>query len=234
MTKFLIISIILSFFALQTRSQPGDTIMNKLSGKWNWFSSEDGWGHHFTPDSVGYTRSIIFYQNKPDSGTDSLSYLTYRNDSLITSGRTYIANTYQNGGDLFANVILEDTSHYNSCHYFDFTFSRHSILTFSLCMTDYFHHQYKKDTLYNHVDEIINKSIYKIYPNPSKGIFVIDNLNKTTTIEIFNLTGEILYSNHHLHRQTSILIDLSNQQKGIYFAKIQDGKQVLTKKIIIK
>jgi len=84
------------------------------------------------------------------------------------------------------------------------------------------------------IDKITNNQNYKLYPNPNDGIFAISSNNVLSSIEIYNLTGKLLYSNNNLKRQTSVDIDLSDLQKGIYFARIQDSKQVVTEKIIIQ
>jgi hypothetical protein len=251
--KIILLSIIGSLFTIQSQGQQGGTIMNMLKGKWNWYYSASPMVK-FTPAKVGYTRSIIFYQNKPDMQTDSLCFITYRNDTVIASGRTYIDNTYKNMyGDIFANVILEDTYFYNQCNFLSFSFFQDTSLSFSLCMTDYFFHYYKKDKLYNHVDDYIDtiypnpnyglynhfddaikNDIYTIYPNPNNGQFTLKSYNILYTIEIYNITGKLVYLDNTLKRKTSVDIDLSYLKKGIYFARIQDSKQTVTEKIIIK
>ncbi len=73
-----------------------------------------------------------------------------------------------------------------------------------------------------------------IYPNPSNGVFQINNMNTTVVnnikIEVYNLQGErVFYSEKTISR-----IDLSNQSNGMYFLKIYDGYTILTKKLIIQ
>jgi len=84
------------------------------------------------------------------------------------------------------------------------------------------------------IEKLQYPNIPQIFPNPNNGLFTI-NINQTAkSIKIFNLTGKLLYTDNNLKRQTSINIDLSDLQKGIYFARIQDSKQVVTEKIIIQ
>ena len=232
MKKVILLSIVL-LFSIPLRSQQSESLMNRLLGKWNWLSSEDGWGHYYTPEIAGYTRSINFYQDLIDSGTNSLCYVTYRNDTIIASGKTNIGILYENGGEIYSNVILEDTFYYNMCNCFYFH-TLNTSLSFSLCMTDYFNHIYKKDTLYNNVYDVTNNLIYNVYPNPSNGIFEIKCSNKTKAIEIYKLTGELLYSKYKLNGQTSMKIDLTDFQKGIYLARIVDFNDFVVQKIILK
>ncbi|MBI3500659.1 MAG: T9SS type A sorting domain-containing protein [Bacteroidetes bacterium] len=85
-----------------------------------------------------------------------------------------------------------------------------------------------------------NNSVY-VSPNPSTGIFQIqmDNVkwlmaNGNTSINIYNLLGEKIFTST-INHQTST-IDISNEPKGIYFYKIaaKDRNEVATGKLIIQ
>ena len=70
---------------------------------------------------------------------------------------------------------------------------------------------------------------FSIYPNPSKGIFNLDGLSKSASINVFNAYGKLLFM---VINNTKL--DLSNQPNGIYLIKIQDSNGVFsTKKIIL-
>jgi hypothetical protein len=84
------------------------------------------------------------------------------------------------------------------------------------------------------VNDINKCNSLVIYPNPNNGIFKINSKSALSSIEIYNLTGKLLYSDYNLKRQTSFEINLPKLQKGIYFARIQDGKEIMTEKIIIE
>ena len=75
-----------------------------------------------------------------------------------------------------------------------------------------------------------------IYPNPSNGKFQITGdafrLNKNYNIKIYNIIGKTIYQSVITGPKSDI--DLSNQAKGIYFIRIQDGQRIYTNKIIIK
>ncbi|CAN5266328.1 hypothetical protein BH09BAC5_BH09BAC5_12890 [soil metagenome] len=70
-----------------------------------------------------------------------------------------------------------------------------------------------------------------IFPNPSNGTFSIESTTENSTIEIANTLGEIIYSSQINSDKAEI--DLSNQPTGIYFATIQNGEEIIYKKIII-
>jgi hypothetical protein len=74
----------------------------------------------------------------------------------------------------------------------------------------------------------------EVFPNPSNGLFSIKHeSNQQQTIEIFNLTGEKIYSKTNNFKATND-IDISNSPKGIYFVKIYDGEKNHTEKIVVQ
>ncbi len=69
-----------------------------------------------------------------------------------------------------------------------------------------------------------------LYPNPAKKSITISGLNETATIEIYNSIGaKILESK--FTGETKLNIDFPS---GIYYAKINSGKQSIVKKIILE
>jgi hypothetical protein len=82
-------------------------------------------------------------------------------------------------------------------------------------------------------------SSIEVYPNPAnKNIHlrIIDNYIGPLSTEFVSSTGKVLKS-FNLNKQSSILdcdIPVANVTKGAYFVKVQQGKAVEYKKIIIK
>ncbi len=74
-----------------------------------------------------------------------------------------------------------------------------------------------------------------VYPNPNQGIFsIITPQRENSTIEIFSLSGKLMFSSEMRGHET---IDVSNRlNSGIYFVKIisQLNQTVLNQKIIIQ
>ncbi len=84
----------------------------------------------------------------------------------------------------------------------------------------------------------IQKSI-NIYPNPGKGIFKIDLSTpdeEIITTSVTNLLGTKVFETIYKKNvgRLSSTLDLSNQNKGIYYITIQSNKENITKKIIIQ
>ena len=83
------------------------------------------------------------------------------------------------------------------------------------------------------VDFWLSNSELLIYPNPSKGIFKLENKNqKINNIVITEMTGKQIVNLSFLKNIEQI--DLSGFRNGIYIIRIQTGKEILTQKIIKK
>ena len=83
------------------------------------------------------------------------------------------------------------------------------------------------------ISEINNN--FKIYPNPSNGIFTINSeqlTNNNEQLTITNITGKII-KKFTIHK-SQITINLTNQPAGIYFIKIETETDIYTEKLIIQ
>ncbi len=58
----------------------------------------------------------------------------------------------------------------------------------------------------------------KVAPNPSKGIFVFDNIEKGNQIEILDLQGKIIFN--ALSQGKSTVVNISDQPRGVYFYSV--------------
>jgi hypothetical protein len=80
----------------------------------------------------------------------------------------------------------------------------------------------------------LNDKTVKIFPNPNNGQFTLEltNFENCTNVSIYNILGEKVYQVIETN-QKSHKIDLPGIQKGIYFVKVMDGKEQLTKKMVV-
>ena len=72
--------------------------------------------------------------------------------------------------------------------------------------------------------------------NPNNGIFTIDLPNTGAvkySVEIINLTGQIVYSGKLLQGNEH-QINLKGKLKGIYLLKVEQGAETFQKKIIVR
>ena len=69
-----------------------------------------------------------------------------------------------------------------------------------------------------------------IYPNPSKGVFTLEIGEGNWQVAVYDVTGRCVLQNQMESEGT---IDLSANEKGVYFVKATDGQREYTKKIVV-
>ena len=90
---------------------------------------------------------------------------------------------------------------------------------------------YKLDILNAALPKTANTEPLNIYPNPFSDQFSIDGLaGENTIINIYNLTGQKIYSAYVVGSSTTI--DLSPFNKGIYLLQLISSERTVFKKII--
>ncbi|MCL1968988.1 MAG: carboxypeptidase regulatory-like domain-containing protein [Bacteroidetes bacterium] len=83
------------------------------------------------------------------------------------------------------------------------------------------------NTLFNGV-VTIDKTIFKIYPNPTNQILNIEgNIKGNTTVEIFNISGIKLSS--YLMTENNLTVNVAHFASGIYFIKVGNSVQKFVK-----
>jgi len=87
-------------------------------------------------------------------------------------------------------------------------------------------------------NEIADNNKIKIFPNPCKNQFNIDVSeleDKINSIEIINITGQIVYKQTAINKtqESIITINLPKHLNGLVFVKISTEENIITKKMII-
>lgn len=78
-----------------------------------------------------------------------------------------------------------------------------------------------------------NNQVFKLYPNPSSGIFNIEyfSANPNGTVEVFTVAGKKVYSdiiNSPLH-----IMELNHLPAGVYFLKVHTAEDTYVNKLLI-
>jgi len=91
---------------------------------------------------------------------------------------------------------------------------------------------YLKEVRFSEINDISYNKNNILYPNPSTGIFTVNsNFNKIDFVKIFDYTGKTIYI---LHPKNNIFkINMTGKTKGIYFLRINSGKNNETFKFIL-
>lgn len=80
------------------------------------------------------------------------------------------------------------------------------------------------------IENISNEESLRIYPNPTTGVFNIENA-AFSEISVFNILGEKVAET--ISSTTEIKLDISNQPAGTYFVRITRDDKVITKKVVL-
>lgn len=81
------------------------------------------------------------------------------------------------------------------------------------------------------IKTISSTEAISIFPNPTSGILNVTAVEVTSSIEVFNVIGEKVYSNNLVKGNN--VIDLSDLSNGAYFVKMNSNNQVITKKVVL-
>ena len=83
------------------------------------------------------------------------------------------------------------------------------------------------------LDELSEKPLINIYPNPTSGLLYIEgDLRKKAEVNLFGMDGREYKVVVNITSDEKLTVDLSHIASGVYFLKIQSGDQTLIKKVI--
>jgi hypothetical protein len=76
---------------------------------------------------------------------------------------------------------------------------------------------------------------FRIYPNPSHGIFrlLMNDYIGAVNCTVTNANGNTVFEREFVSVYAPLLLDLSAQAKGVYFLRIETGKDVFTEKLVV-
>ena len=86
----------------------------------------------------------------------------------------------------------------------------------------------------NSVMLINSSNLFKVFPNPSSGLFTVQghlNYDQPEMIKVFNYLGGLIYQVETISFETKI--DLTGIPKGIYIIKIGNSKSIYNTKIVM-
>jgi hypothetical protein len=72
------------------------------------------------------------------------------------------------------------------------------------------------------VSELNKYNYLNIYPNPTSGIVTISSTQTIANIEVFDVTGKLVYNQQNNNHQSNLEINLSALSNGIYFINTQN------------
>jgi len=84
------------------------------------------------------------------------------------------------------------------------------------------------------INDVSEEQGITIYPNPTKGMFIIDfdQKMKNSLIMVYDMVGKVIVSERISNDTTTF--DLTGNEKGIYFVKIQTESGTIVRKVILQ
>jgi hypothetical protein len=84
-------------------------------------------------------------------------------------------------------------------------------------------------------DELTENNSINIFPNPATSELIIDNGEwKIKSVEVVNVFGQQVYSDQSSIINYPLTIDVADFPSGIYFVRLANEKQQLTRKIVVQ
>jgi hypothetical protein len=88
------------------------------------------------------------------------------------------------------------------------------------------------------IDEVINTVVFRVYPNPNTGQFIVElnNLeNDDYQIEIRNIIGQLVLTENVTELSGNFYkqIDLTSKETGVYFISLSNEEDKITKKLVV-
>lgn len=91
-------------------------------------------------------------------------------------------------------------------------------------------------TLIIGVDNVVERTSQKVFPNPSYGVFFVssDVLEVESMVRVYDISGRLIFTGDFSATNGVIKIDLNNPEKGMYFVEIQSEKGIVIEKVIVR
>lgn len=164
----------------------------------------------FTSDMVnGVAPFTVNFTDETQGGTVATYSWDFDNDGVEDSDEQNPAYTYETGGDYSVSLtVTNETGN-----------------TFTTVKADYIHANYVGigTTAENN---------FKCYPNPAKDVINVQSVDDLSSIRIFNVNGQIVYS-EYTNASKSQTIDISSFEKGVFFMELSTEVETKMLKIVV-
>ena len=78
-----------------------------------------------------------------------------------------------------------------------------------------------------------NKTDYKIYPNPSKGLLKVEFRGSIHSVKIYDSSGKKVFDSKVEEQSSEILLNLEDLKSGLYSIQLIGGQRIYSEIFII-
>ena len=71
-----------------------------------------------------------------------------------------------------------------------------------------------------------------IYPNPSTGLFTIQSVQSIESVQILDIRGRLVYKSTSTN-ESSFVVNISNENAGVYYVRLTGAFGTLTEKVVL-
>lgn len=181
----------------------------------------------------GETYRISFWK-KATSGTNPQTAIT-TGTAQTTAGTATIIKTYTASPIVVGAAWVKDSVDYTATasgtRYFSIRAKGGANTTTALTifMDDIMIEKVVSGTV--GVKTISANDAISIFPNPTSGLLNINAVEVNSSVEVFNVIGEKVYTNSLVKGNNSV--DLSGLSNGAYFVKLNSNGTITTKKVVL-
>jgi hypothetical protein len=135
--------------------------------------------------------------------------------------------------DSCLDIIVVDTVNSSSTYRSSFPFYVRLTPINSCYPSDSVHNNanfiYKEEYYVAVPSQILSSDVIKLFPNPTMGTITLDGLQSKSSVEVFSVLGQKIFSVNSKNSQT-LKIDLSQQASGVYIIAIKSNHNTVYKK----
>jgi hypothetical protein len=77
----------------------------------------------------------------------------------------------------------------------------------------------------------VASDVVSVFPNPNAGVFTVKATENNSSVAVYSIIGENVYSSKLAKGNNSI--DLTNLAAGSYIVKVNNGGTLVTKRVVI-
>ena len=168
-----------------------------------------------------------------DASRDILGFNVYRKEDGASNYVLYTYVEYVDGQtsycyfDAYPNVTIGTTYDYQvTAHFASATDECESAPAMDVAMeNDYV------SVLITGIDNP-EASLTNVYPNPAQDVVNVTSTLPMTQLTVTNYVGQVVYNNE-MNDATSVQLNTSSYQTGVYLVKIETANGVVTKRVVI-